>query len=161
MNGGFTNCANANADVVALRHHQQLLRARRGAAPGQSDTQLGTIAGQNGCLYSGPTQITLSTDVNGNGQMTVVSPDTTEGTKTVNGTTYPWDTNNIATNVNNCPNNGTAPIPPNGVVFVQNATAGQTQAWANPFDDPTYNTVTNLTTSPGPAPQANKVRRSP
>ena len=40
--------------------------------PPSSDQQLGTIASQNGCLYSGPTQITLSKG----GQMTVVSPDT-------------------------------------------------------------------------------------
>ena len=39
----------------------------------------------------------------------------------MNGTNYTWDNNNISSNVNSCPNNGTAPLPPNGVVFVQNA----------------------------------------
>ena len=68
--------------------------------PPANDTQLGVIAGENGCLYSGPTQITMSTDVNGNGQMTVVSPDTPESTVTVNGTNYTWDNNNISSNVN-------------------------------------------------------------
>ena len=122
MNGNRSNCSAANTDVSV---YDTVNSSDNHAVeqPPANDTQLGTIASQNGCLYSGPTQIHLSTDASGNGQMTVVSPDTPEGTKTVNGTTYPWDTNNIASNVNNCPNNGTAPIPPNGVVFVQNATA--------------------------------------
>ncbi len=147
MNGNHSNCAAANADVSV---YDTVNSSDNHAIeqPPANDTQLGTIASQNGCLYSGPTQIHLSTDASGNGQMTVVSPDTPEGTKTVNGTTYPWDTNNIASNVNSCPNNGTAPIPPNGVVFVQNATGAQTQSWSNPFDDPTYNSVTNLTSNP-------------
>ena len=120
--------------------------------PPASDSQLGIIAGQNGCLYSGPTQITLSTTAGGVGQMTVVSPDTIESTVTVNGTNYTWDNNNISANLNNCPNNGTAPLPANGVVFVQNAPSGQTQQWANPFDNPVDNTATNLTLQPQPAP---------
>ena len=123
--------------------------------PPASDSQLGIIASQNGCLYSGPTQITLSTTVGGVGQMTVVSPDTIESTVTVNGTNYTWDNNNISANLNNCPNNGTAPLPANGVVFVQNAPSGQTQQWANPFDNPVDNTATNLTSNPNP-PQANR-----
>jgi titin len=89
--------------------------------------------------------------------MTVVSPDTSEGTQTVGGTSYTWDTNNISTNVNNCPNNGTAPIPANGVVFVQNATTAQTQTWANPFDDPVDNSVTNLTSNPSSPTAGNTV----
>src|SRR5665213_3263442 len=45
-----------------------------------------------------------------------------------------WDNSNIPTNYNNCPNDGitAAPIPANGVVFVQND-----------------NSVTNLTAGPG------------
>ena len=126
--------------------------------PPANDTQLNFIAGQYGCLYSGPTQITLSTDANGHGQMTVVSPDTSEGTQTVNNVQYTWDTNNITSNVNNCPNNGTAPLPNNGVVFVQNATPAQTQPWANPFDDATNNSSTNLTSAPAAPLTANKVQ---
>ncbi len=104
------------------------------------------IASHSGCLYSGPTQITLSTAGDGSGQMTIVSPDTIESS--VSGQT--WDNNNISSNLNNCPNNGTAPLPPNGVVFVENAPASQTQQWANPLDDPINNTVTNLTGSRNP-----------
>ena len=103
---------------------------------------------QNGCLYSGPTQITLSTDVNGVGQMTVVSPDTSESTVNVNGQAVTWDTANIPTNYNNCPNNGTAPIPTNGVVFVQNAKQTHRSTGANPFDNYINNSVTNLTAVP-------------
>ncbi len=154
MNGNYSNCAAATSDVGALDSANSSY-GHSVEQPPANDTQLATIAGQNGCLYSGPTQITLSTDANGNGQMTVVSPDTSEGTQTVQGTSYPWDTNNIITNVNNCPANGTAPLPSNGVVFVQNATNSQTQAWANPFDDPTYNSATNVTSNPA-SPQVNK-----
>ena len=159
MSGSSTNCSSANSDV-ATYNTTTSSSGHTVASPPANDAQLGIIASHNGCLYSGPTQITLSTAANGTGQMTVVSPDTVEGTQTINGTTYTWDTNNITSNVNNCPNNGTAPLPSNGVLFVQNNTspnknniASPTQPWANPFDDPTYNTVTNLTSSPS-SPQA-------
>jgi hypothetical protein len=147
MGGSDANCARASSDV-SLYDNVNSSYGHSVEQPPVDDSQLGTIAGQNGCLYSGPTQITLSTNASGVGQMTVVSPDTSEGTQTVNGTDYTWDTNNITSNVNNCPNNGTAPIPSNGVVFVENASASQTQAWANPFDDPVDNSVTNVTVSP-------------
>ena len=118
--GGYSTCTSANSDV-ALYDHPNSSFGNPVQAPPQSDAQLSIIASQNGCLYSGPTQVTLSTDVNGVGQMTVVSPDTSESTVNVSGQAVTWDTANIPTNYNNCPNNGTAPIPPNGVVFVQNA----------------------------------------
>ena len=44
------------------------------------------------------------------------------------------------------------------MVFVQNATPAQTQPWANPFDDATYNSVTNLTSAPAAPLTANKVQ---
>jgi titin len=157
MNGSSSNCPTANNDVAAY----DTVNSTDGHAvekPPTNDTQLNIIASQYGCLYSGPTQITLSKDTNpasptyGQGLMTVVSPDTSEATQTVNNVQYTWDINNIPSNVNNCPNNGTAPLPDNGVVFVENATPAQTQAWANPFDDATYNSSTNLTSNPTPAP---------
>ena len=40
---------------------------------------------------------------------------------------------------------------------MQNATSAQTQAWANPFDNPIYNSVTNLTSSPGAPSPGNPV----
>jgi hypothetical protein len=152
MSGGYSTCGSATSDV-ALYDHATSSSGNPVQSPPQSDAQLGIIAGQNGCLYSGPTQVTLSTDANGVGQMTIVSPDTTESTVTVNGQPVVWDTNNIATNYNNCPNNGTAPIPTNGVVFVQNAKSTPVTG-ANPFDNYVNNSVTNLTASPG-APTPN------
>ncbi len=168
MSGSYNNCATANGDVSPYDTTNSAF-GHAVETPPANDAQLATIAGQNGCLYSGPTTVSLSTDVNGNGQMTVTSPDTVEGSKTINGTTYTWDTNNITTNVNNCPNNGTAPIPSNGVVFVQNnsgttnsnGVSTPTQAWANPFDDPTYNSVTNLTTTKTLPLAANTVQAVP
>ncbi len=154
MSGSDANCASVDTGSVALYDTTNSSYGHAIETPPASDSQLGIIASQNGCLYSGPTQITLSTAADGTGQMTVVSPDTIESTVTSNGTNYTWDNNNIASNLNPCPNNGTAPLPPNGVVFVQNAPSNQTQAWANPFDDPVDNTVTNLASNPSP-PRAN------
>lgn len=156
MNGSSTNCSTANNDVAAVAPTCSSTITTNCSSdnntveqPPSTDASLGTIAGLNGCLYSGPTQITL----NSAGTMTVTSPDTPTGNSvTVNGSTYPLDSDNTGINPNNtndCPTTGgTAPIPPNGVVFVENATTAQTQAWASPFDDPIYNTVTNLTSSP-------------
>ena len=75
MSGSPPNCTSATSDVAI---YDPTLSSYGHAVeqPPANDTQLGVIAGENGCLYSGPTQITMSTDVNGNGQMTVVSPDT-------------------------------------------------------------------------------------
>ena len=153
MNGGHATCANANNEV-ALYDSTDSSYGHAVEQPPASDAQLGTIAGKSGCLYSGPTQITFSTGAGGAGQMTVVSPDTIESQVSSGGNTYTWDNNNLSSNLNQCPNNGTAPIPSNGVVFVEKATAGETQAFANPFDDPIANTVTNVTSSPA-SPTAN------
>ena len=61
--------------------------------------------------------------------------------------------------MNYCPNDGTTvPLPSNGVVFVQNASAALTQAWANPFDDATYSTATTVTSNPTAPLSANTVR---
>ena len=161
MTGSDSNCSSATGDVALFSPTTASDPSSSGnpvEQPPSTDAQLGTIANQNGCLYSGPTQIKLSTS-NGVGQMTVISPDTPE--ETVAGLGYQFDENNlsdIATgapiNTNNCPNDGTAPLPSNGVVFVENATAAQSQAWANPFDDPLSNTVTNVTSTPS-SPAAN------
>ena len=147
MGGTSSTCASATSDV----HLYDVAGSTFGdpvQPPPKDDRQLATIAAQHGCLYSGPTQITLSTDASGVGQMTVSSPETQEASVNVNGTTVTWDTNNIATNYTNCPNNGTAPLPPNGVVFVQDASASQVVTGANPFDNAISNTVTNVTASP-------------
>ena len=136
MGGSDSNCADASSDV-ALYDTTNSSYGSAPEIPPTTDGQLSTVAGLYGCLYSGPTQISLA----GN-QMTVISPDTPEST--VNGTTYDTN-NNSSTNTNSCPNNGTATLPSNGVVYVENASAPQ--PWANPFDDPIANSVTNLTES--------------
>lgn len=150
MSGSDANCGQANNEV-ALYDTVNSKYGNSVETPPSSDSQLGVIASEYGCLYSGPTQITLSTTTGGTGQMTVVSPDTSESTVTSNGNNYTWDNSNNSTNLNNCPNNGTAPLPPDGVVFVQNAPSSQTVAWANPLDGPVWNSVTNLTASPTPS----------
>lgn len=147
MSGSSSNCSQASGEV-ALYDTQNSSYGNAVESPPQSDSQLQVIAALNGCVYTGPTQISLSTAANGSGQMTVVSPDTQEN---INGT----DSNNDVGNTNNCPNNGTAPLPSNGVVFVNGANAAQTQQWANPLDDPIDNSVTNLTSNPT-SPQAGR-----
>ena len=149
-----TPTARKRAVRSTVRHRQQFVR-NPVQVPPQSDSSLGQIAGFNGCLYSGPTQITLGTNGSGVGQITVISPDTPQSTTQVNGHTL--DTNNtyvingngsVSGNTNNCPSNGTAFLPSNGVVFVENATAGETVLGANPFDAYMANSVTNLTSNP-------------
>jgi hypothetical protein len=105
-----------------------------------ADTELGTLAGLNGCLYAGPTQVTL----NGT-QMTVVSPDTpSSGGFSTLGQGAP-------VNNNQCPVNGTSGLPANGIVYAETAPSGDQVAWSNPFDDPVSSTFTNVTSSPAPA----------
>ena len=148
------NCAGATSDV-ALYDTVNSSYGNAKEVPPTTDGQLSQIANQNGCLYSGPTQITLS-----GGNMTVNSPDTPESTNVASNVSgwsgaYSFDTLNQNTqnasgqyvpgNLNDCPNNGTAPLPANGVVYVENSTSPQ--AWANPFDDPIDNSVTNLTSN--------------
>jgi hypothetical protein len=150
MSGSDANCAAANSEVAVYDSTNSSYEDPAETSP-QSDSQLATVAADDGCLYSGPTQIALSTAVvNGQsvGQMTVTSPDTTESAASDNGTPVTWDNNNSATNYNNCPDSGTADLPANGVVYVENATSGETVNGANPFDDLLANTVTNLTSSP-------------
>ena len=151
MSGSDSNCGRANNDVAVFDPASSYGNAVE--APPSSDAQLGAAAAGNGCLYSGPTQITLSTEVvNGRnvGRMTVTSPDTDETTVSDNGTPVTWDNNNNASNFNDCPNNGSADLPSNGVVFVENATSGETVTGANPFDDDVANSVTNVAANPSP-----------
>ena len=62
MSGSSSNCSTASGDV-ALYDHAKSSFGNPVQVPPRSDAQLGIIASQNGCLYSGPTQITLSTVV--------------------------------------------------------------------------------------------------
>ncbi len=88
--------------------------------PPTDDTELQDVASEaspnNGCLYYGPTEITLMGT-----QMKVVSPDTTTAST-------------------GCPLGATAgALPPNGVLFVApappNINGGKGYVGANPFDD--------------------------
>ena len=60
MSGSDANCANASGQV-ALYDTANSSFGHAIEPPPSSDADLGTIAGQRGCLYSGPTQITLGT----------------------------------------------------------------------------------------------------
>ncbi|MGH9081444.1 MAG: hypothetical protein ACRDYE_15460, partial [Acidimicrobiales bacterium] len=103
-----------------------------------ADTQLETLANQNGCLYAGPTQVTLN-----GGKMTVVSQDTPSSGG--------FSTLNDGSNTNHCPVNGTANLPANGVVYAETAPSADGVAFSNPFDDGTWSSVTNVTSSPAAA----------
>jgi large repetitive protein len=158
MNGSPANCANANSDVT-LYDTTKSTKNNPVEAPPQSNAQLATEAKQYGCLYSGPTTISLSTTVVNHqtvGQMTVTSPDTVESTVSHGGTTSTWDNNNLSTNYTDCPNDGTtATIPASGIVYVESADGSASQpiqTGANPFDGYLANSVTNVTASPSPTP---------
>ncbi len=150
MSGSDADCSLADGDV-ALFDAANSTYGHPVEAPPSSDAKLATVAAASGCLYSGPTQITLSTTVvdgRSVGRMTVISPDTTESTVSDAGTPVTWDDDNITTNYNNCPNDGTADLPAGGVVYVENATSSETVTGANPFDDLVADTVTDVTADP-------------
>ena len=60
MNGSSSTCSTANKDVAQYDTNSSY--GNTVEQPPTSDSSLGTIAAENGCLYSGPTQITLSTN---------------------------------------------------------------------------------------------------
>lgn len=81
------------------------------------DSQLGTIAAQGGCLYEGPTTLTLSGT-----SMNVTSPDTPTGPPK-NGSAPANDALNDPANKNVCmpsSQGGSVSLPKNGVAFVEN-----------------------------------------
>ncbi len=97
--------------------------------PPADDSSLKLVANiaapNNGCVYYGPTTITLTGSTTA-GTMTVTSPDT-------------------ATASPGCPLNTNGSLPANGVIYVDNAVAHTanansqlTGAGANPFDDPLH-----------------------
>ena len=134
------------------RLRQQLVRPRRRDATGERLPARDHREPERLSLF-GPNPDHPVDGVNGTGQMTVVSPDTTEGTVTVSGHHLHLGQQQHLRQRQPVPEQRDGPLPPNGVVFVENAPTEQTQAWANPLDDPAYNTATNLTSSPT-SPQA-------
>jgi hypothetical protein len=139
-NGSPPSCANAAThDVTTYPSSTSSFGAAAEPIP-TTDTQLATLAAQGGCLYQGPTTITLSVS-GGVEQMKVTSPDTTFNS---NG----QSALDSATNTNVCySSTGTVAAPAgasgDGVVFVENAPSGSCVSHANPFNssNATYNQV--------------------
>jgi hypothetical protein len=127
----FVNGSNSTCST-AVSNYAQVLPISAHAQPHQTpptdDSSLKLVAGiagptNNGCIYYGPTTITLTGSPPGTaGTMTVASPDT------------------VATG-SGCPLNATGSLPHNGVIYVDNAVAhsanpnSQIVVGANPFDD--------------------------
>ena len=87
------------------------------------DNALQTIAAVGGCLYQGPTQITLVGT-----QMNVISPDTPASPSPGTNCPNPAAAGDTWTGV-------TGALPANGVVFVETASSANEKTGANPFDD--------------------------
>ncbi|MGH9043344.1 MAG: hypothetical protein ACRDVP_00585 [Acidimicrobiales bacterium] len=138
------SCSGASADVGYYNSSASSYNAALEPLP-STDASLETIAAQNGCVYSGPTQITL--DAQGTTEyMTVTSPDTpfTTSSGTVYNSTGGVNQDLAPYNKNSCGAGGssTVAVPTNGVVFIENVAgscpnSSQPSAYdyyANPFD---------------------------
>jgi hypothetical protein len=124
--GSASTCSGATAYVGIYNAATSSDNAQYEPLP-STDTQLEGIAAQDGCVYSGPTEITLSV-VSGVDEMQVWSPDTpyTSGSTTAWNQTSGTNQNDTSTNPNSCAaGNSEVAVPANGVVFVQTATSSQ------------------------------------
>ena len=116
--GSPTGCTSATSDVGTYDAATSS-NSQNNLEPIPTDNSaLGNFAKQGGCYYEGPTTITL----NGN-QMTVSSP----GTPTS-------PSPDFASDSSTCPTNGTASLPQNGVVFVDQGGTGTIANPINPLD---------------------------
>ena len=123
--GTPSTCSGASGDVGAYDAATSSYNAQLEPLP-STDTQLAAIAAAGGCLYSGPTTITLS-NTGTTEYMTVTSPNTPESSSNV-------DQNDSSTDPYTC-GTGKVLAPVNGVVYVQNTPSSQTcNSYANPFD---------------------------
>ncbi len=123
--GSNTNCAHTGSDDGVTYNAAQSSFAAKNFEPIPTDNrQLGNFAEQNGCYYTGPTTIIL----NSNGTMTVTS----KGTSTYPNPTTVAANLKFASDTSTCPTNGTAALPTNGVIFVDQG--GSNQSGDNPFD---------------------------
>ena len=122
----FVNGSNSTCSTdVGIYNTLTSAYAQPHQTPPSDDSSLKLVANQvapdNGCVYYGPTIITLTGSATP-GTMTVTSPDTVTASA-------------------GCPLNGNGKLPPNGVIYVDNAVAtsanpdSRIQAGANPFDD--------------------------
>lgn len=136
--GTPSTCAQANSsDVGTYNTTNSSYNAKLEPLP-TTDTSLESIAAENGCVYSGPTTITLHNSGTTE-YMTVNSPDTPYTTNS--GTQYnqtSGSNQDLNTGNNNecyAGGNSSVPVPADGVVYVENTPSSQTcQSWANPFD---------------------------
>lgn len=138
--GSATSCAQATSDVGIYNSATSSDNAQFEPIP-STDTSLETIAAQDGCVYAGPTTITLES----NGQMTVTSPDTPYTTSGATHYNQTSGTNQLlnTTNANSCGAGGSSVSPPaNGVVYVEtvpgscpnSSSSSAIDYYANPFD---------------------------
>jgi len=130
-NGSASTCANADtADVGTYDTVNSSYNAQLEPLP-STDTSLETLAAEDGCVYSGPTTITLGV-TSGAEKMTVTSPNTPYSSS---GGNEDLDTNNT----NSCPIGSGISIPSNEVIYVENTPSNQTcNTGANPFDGSSY-----------------------
>jgi hypothetical protein len=138
---GSGSCANASAQVGEYNSSTSTDDAPFEPIP-SSDTELATLAAQDGCLYSGPTTITLYYNTAaGLPYMTVSSPDTNAAAVAAGNATS--DPDNASTNSNNCGVGSVVGVPVpsgtkgNGVIFAENTPSSQQPCVtdANPFED--------------------------
>ncbi len=101
------------------------------------DSQLATVASQDGCLYEGPTTVTLTGTT-----MDVTSPDTPTGPPQ-NGSAPANDALDDPANTNVCmpsSQGGSVSLPTNGVVFIENCLSQNTSCTA----EDAYNPMSGL-----------------
>jgi hypothetical protein len=124
--GGNQNCGVTASDLGITYSAATSTHSAKNYEPIPTDNQqLLNFAEQGGCLYDGPTQITLTGST-----MTVVSPNTPSSGG------YATTASAYASNTNQCPVDGSGSLPSNGVVYVDNGCDNATTACAgaNPFD---------------------------
>jgi len=114
------------------------------------NNELGTVAQEHGCEYSGPTTITLSaTGTPGDTKVTITSPETPTRT---NASDTLVDANNLASDTSTCPVPGGAASVPlseiqNGVIYVAQDSSPVILG-TNPFDDDQTNSLVGGGTKP-------------
>jgi hypothetical protein len=125
--GTAATCSGANtADVGTYNSATSSDNAQLEPLPA-TDTELASIAQQSGCLYSGPTTITLSNS-GSTEYMNVQNLNTPYSSSGAN-------EDDSSTNPNSCGTGPNVPAPTNGVVYVENTPSSQTcYAYANPYD---------------------------
>ena len=124
--GSPPGCASAATSDMGTYDASTSSNSQNNLEPIPTDnSELANFAKQDGCYYEGPTTITL----NGT-QMTVSSPGT------------PSTSPDFASDNSTCPTNGSASLPQNGVVFVDQGGTGTIANPINPLDGVSQQTCT-------------------